>query len=186
MAVSRRFILTGAPGAGKTTVLRALADLGHDTVAEAATDVIAGQQAAGTGEPWREPGFVDAIAALQRLRQQQAAGRAEVQFYDRSPVCTLALAHYLGQPVSPALAQEIARITAGLVYQRQVFFIRPIGFVTPTAARRISYPESLVFEREHEAQYLRLGFEIVDVPPAAVAERAALIDAHVRGEARGR
>ena len=31
-----RFVLTGAPGAGKTSVLRALSGLGYDVVAEAA------------------------------------------------------------------------------------------------------------------------------------------------------
>jgi len=37
-----------------------------------------------------------------------------------------------------------------------------------------------VFERRHETEYLRLGFEIVGVPVGAVAERAAAIDAHIR------
>ena len=33
-----------------------------------------------------------------------------VQSYDRSPICTLALADYLGHPVSDALIAEIDRI----------------------------------------------------------------------------
>lgn len=37
----RRYVLTGAPGAGKTMLLRALAERGHAVVEEAATDVIA-------------------------------------------------------------------------------------------------------------------------------------------------
>ena len=35
----RRFILTGAPGAGKTTLIQALAARGHAVAVEAATDV---------------------------------------------------------------------------------------------------------------------------------------------------
>ena len=54
-----------------------------------------------------------------------------------------------------------------------MFFVRPLGFLQPTEVRRISYEESLVFERRHETEYLRLGFEIVDVPVGPVAERAA-------------
>jgi predicted ATPase len=61
-----------------------------------------------------------------------------------------------------------------------VFFVRPIGFCEPTPARRISYQDSLAFERVHEDEYAGLGFEIVDVPPGPVHERAALIDAHIR------
>jgi predicted ATPase len=66
------------------------------------------------------------------------------------------------------------------VYERQVFFVRPLGFVEPTAARRISYTDSLAFERVHETEYLALGFEIVDVPAGPVAERAALVDEYLR------
>ena len=36
----KRFILTGAPGAGKTSILQALAAGGHAVVPEAATDVM--------------------------------------------------------------------------------------------------------------------------------------------------
>jgi predicted ATPase len=45
----------------------------------------------------------------------------------------------------------------------------------PTAARRISYADALAFERQHEAAYREHGFELVAVPAAPVAERAALI-----------
>jgi predicted ATPase len=178
-----RFIVSGAPGAGKTSVLAELARLGYQTVPEAATDVITRQQARGIPQPWQEPAFIDQIVVLQRRRQRRSGrrgGGAGVQFYDRSPVCTLALARHLGCPVSAVLAREIARITREAVYRRQVFFIRPIGFVEPTAARRISYAESLRFEREHEAAYLGLGFELVDIPAATAVARAAMIEAHTR------
>lgn len=173
-----RFVLTGAPGAGKTAVVRALSELGHEVVPEAATDVIAAQQAQGGGEPWLDPAFTDRIATLQRDRQR-AAPRGGIQFYDRSPVCTLALARYLGHPAGPALTAELERIAREGVYQRRVFLIRPLGFITPTAARRISYAESLEFERVHEAEYRHLGFDLVDIPAAAVAERAAMIAVQV-------
>ena len=45
----------------------------------------------------------------------------------------------------------------------------------PTAARRISYQESLDFERRHEVTYREHGFELIAVAATCVAERAALI-----------
>jgi len=60
-----RYILTGAPSAGKTAVLRRLKLEGFGVVEEAATDVIRLRQAEGTAEPWKEPGFVEDIARLQ-------------------------------------------------------------------------------------------------------------------------
>lgn len=53
----KRFILTGTPGAGKTVLLRQLEQDGFGVVEEAATDVIALQQAQGIAEPWTDPGF---------------------------------------------------------------------------------------------------------------------------------
>ncbi|NUR89123.1 MAG: AAA family ATPase, partial [Nonomuraea sp.] len=82
-----RYVLTGAPGAGKTALAQALAARGHRVVAEAATDVIAERQAGGEDEPWTGDGFLDAIAALQSRRQRDA-GPYGIQFYDRSPLCT--------------------------------------------------------------------------------------------------
>jgi len=169
--------MTGAPGSGKTSILRALHAMGYAVVGEAATDVIAAGQSRGEDEPWASPLFIDKVVSLQRDRQR--AARDRVQVYDRSPLCTLALARYLGLPVTPLLAGEVSGMAR--LYEREVFFVRPIGFVEPTAARRISYCESLAFGRLHEAVYAEHGFRLVDVPPAPVAERAALIARHLTG-----
>ena len=93
----RRFIITGAPGAGKTAISRQLELDGFSVVEEAATDVIAAAQARGTAEPWTDPSFIDAIASLQKKRQIRASYQpGDIQFHDRSVVCTAALAVYLG------------------------------------------------------------------------------------------
>jgi len=177
----KRFILTGAPGSGKTSILRVLAATGYPVVDEAATDVMAARLAAGDTEPWTDPIFIELIALLQRERSKQPVSPgATAQVHDRSAVCTVALAHHVGHPVPPVLDAEIARITEAGYLDRRVFFVRPLGFLEPTEVRRISYEESLAFEHLHETEYQRLGFEIVDVPVGPVAERAAAIDAHVR------
>src|ERR1700693_5279787 len=106
----RRFIITGAPGAGKTAIIRQLELDGFSVVEEAATDVIAAAHAQGTVEPWTHPSFIDAIAKLQRDRQIRASYHPnefhadEVQFHDRCVVCTAALAFHLGYPFSSFFA----------------------------------------------------------------------------------
>jgi predicted ATPase len=146
-------------------------------VEEAATDVIALAHADGEAEPWASPAFPDQVVALQLRRERVAAashGGATV-FFDRSPVCTLALCRFLGHPVSPLLAAEVGRAVAGRRYDDAVFFVRGQGFVTPTAARRISPADAADFEKVHEETYRELGFALIDVAAGPLAGRVAAV-----------
>jgi len=170
----RRFILTGAPGAGKTTLIEALAARGHAVVPEAATDVNAELLAEGVADPSAAPDFIDRIAACQRARR--LAPGAPLQFHDRSAICTLALCRYLGLPQPASLIAELAEIERGAFYERRVLFVEPLGFMTPTPVRRISFEESLRFETIHEEVYRALGYELVRIPRVSVEERIETIE----------
>ncbi|GAA4671509.1 AAA family ATPase [Streptomyces chumphonensis] len=171
----RRYVLTGTPGAGKTSILRGLAARGYEVVEEAATAVIARAQAQGEGEPWTRTTFIDEVVDLQKQRHLRADGTHAVQVFDRSPICTHALANYLGRPVSRALTSEIQRIVTQEIYERQVLFVRNLGFCEPTRARRISFQESLEFEKVHAESYRAFGFELIDVPADDLADRVAAV-----------
>ena len=170
-----RFILTGTPGSGKTAVLRQLEVDGFGVVEEAATDVIALSQARGVDEPWQRHGFTEAIASLQRRRQRAAGHHEGPVFFDRSPVCTYALALYLGHPVGDLLAGELDRIRDERIYDKRVFFIASQGFVTPTPARRISLPEAQRFEELHAEVYRSLGYELIAIAPGPLDVRVAAV-----------
>jgi predicted ATPase len=169
----KRFILTGTPGSGKTAILRQLERERYGVVEEAATDVIALQQASGIAEPWRRPAFIDEIVALQAQRRVRLAD--PVQFHDRSAFCTAALAEHLGYPPSEALARELALLKREAFYEKRVFFVQSLGFVTPSAARRISLEDARRFEAVHERTYRLHGFELIPIPPGSVLDRVAAI-----------
>jgi predicted ATPase len=170
-----RYVLTGTPGAGKTAILRLLERRGHLVVEEAATDVIAVEHALGRSRPEQDPEFLDKITALQCQRQALAPADRGPVFFDRSPVCTLALARQLGLAVPAELAAELDRVVRDRVYESAVFLVRNQGYVTPTVARRISFADALEFERQHEQAYIDFGFELIDVPAGPLADRAALV-----------
>jgi len=149
------YILTGAPGAGKTAVLRLLETDGYAVVEETATDVIALGNALGREEPWRDHAFIDHVITLQRQRQDAALASesAAVVFFDRSPVCTLALSRHLGVAPSPCSP------------------VRSAG----SCRRAHTSGRSSSFATRASSGYRDLGFQLVDVPPGPLAERVALV-----------
>jgi predicted ATPase len=171
----KRYILTGTPGCGKTSIIRSLEVEGYLVVEEAATDIIALRQAQGIAEPHMHPSFIDDIINLQKQRQMRTDLASGVQFYDRSPLCTYALSVWLGFPISMTLADEMERVAKAQIYKKEVFFIENLGFCEPTAARKISFEDSLKFEKVHEETYRSLGYECVRIAPQELAARVEQI-----------
>ena len=178
-ALARRYILTGTPGCGKTSILRSLEVAGYLVVEEAATDIIALRQAQGVAEPWTHPFFIDDITSLQKLRQMRIGDMSGVQFYDRSPLCTYALSVWLGFPISITLADEMERMEKAQIYEKQVFFIENLGFCEPSAARKITFEDSLKFEKVHEETHRSFGYEYIRVAPQELAARVEQITRYV-------
>jgi predicted ATPase len=177
----KRYILTGAPGAGKTVLIRRLEAAGHPVVEEAATDVNALMIGQGVAHPHLEPAFIDKILTLQLARQAGAdVGADEVVFFDRSPICTLALAEFLDIAPPPALTTELQRIEREGVYERRVLFVENLGFIANTEVRRISFEDTLKFEAVHREVYGRLGYELIPIPAADVERRFEWVRAAIR------
>ena len=174
--MTKRYILTGTPGSGKTSIIHFLKHLGYVVVYEAATDLIASQQQVGILEPWTFPSFIDQITRLQIERQLEADPTSKLQFFDRSPFCTYALSIYLKYPIPSVLQEEIQRIKELKIYEKQVFFIENLGFCEPSSARKIDFQEALRFEKIHEEVYRNFGYECIKIPPLSLEERVKLIE----------
>lgn len=175
----KNYILTGAPGSGKTSLIQSLKSQGFTTISEAATDVIADAQKNGISQPWRDPDFIDKIVILQKKRQLACNVDSNLVFFDRSPFCTYALTMYLGFEISPALLGELNRIQRDFIYEKEIFFIENLGFIQHTNARQISFEESLRFEQIHLDVYQQFGFNCIKVEAGSVLSRSNIIKDYV-------
>lgn len=175
---ARRFIFTGTSGSGKTSVIQKLQSLGHVVVQESITDLILQKQQDGNMLPWTNPSFMDEVVSLQRQRQEESFGI--LQFYDRSVFCTYALVRYMNYTPSRILLAELDRCKKDKIYQNRVFFFENLGFIEGTQVRKISYEDSLIFERIHMDVYREFGFEIVPVKKESILNRCDFILRQVR------
>ncbi len=103
---------------------------------------------------------------------------SDLHFYDRSPICTYALAMYLNFKPSANLMQEIERIIKHSIYVQKVFFIDNVGFIKNTDARQISFEQSLEFEKIHRNAYEKFGFNCIHIPAGSIENRVKLILEH--------
>lgn len=175
---SLRYILTGGPGAGKTSVLLKLEQLGQGIVREAATDVTDLFIAQGHNQPWMCPNFDEEILKLQSERQAAASySRHERIFFDRSPLDALAYAEKSGK--ADALKEKISHLLKEGSYAPIVFVIENFGTCQQTAVRHETISEALELQKIQEKNYREKGFNVVLVPPASIEERAQFILAYI-------
>ena len=61
------------------------------------------------------------------------------------------------------------------IYEKSIFFIENLGFITYTDARKISFEDSLRFEQVHLDAYKKFDYECVMVPAAPIMKRVEMI-----------
>lgn len=176
----RLFVLTGGPGAGKTTLLAALAAAGHVIAPEAGRAIIRDQLAIdGPALPWRERAlFAELMLNFDLRSHREAQARGAPIFFDRGLPDSIGYLWLCGLPVP----EHFDRAAQAFRYARIVFVAPPWREIyAQDAERKQDFAKA---ERTYEAvsaAYREHGYELVELPRADVAARAAFLLDRVEG-----
>ena len=169
---SNLFILTGAPGSGKTAIFARLRDELW-CVDEPAREVLAEERASGGSGTWEKNPSLFVHLLLQRSieNHQMALGSGQKALFDRGiPDCVVYAALAGTDPTPSLTAVDVYR------YSPHVLFIEPWSDIYTTDDERVmSFDETLPFSETLKAVYMRSGYTPVDVPRGSVDDRAGFV-----------
>jgi predicted ATPase len=178
-AVRSRFVITGAPGSGKTLVLRELVNLEFLSIDEPARAILAEQRAiGGDGVPDKNPQlFCDLMLQRAIADYERTAGDGDAAFFDRGIPDMVGYAELFGLDTSAAQAASRRHR-----YNDPVFALPawPEVYVFD-GERRMTFEAAQAFGVRVREVYLDLGYTILDVPRESAEARARFIAGHARG-----
>jgi predicted ATPase len=167
-----RVVLTGGPGASKTTLLETLRARGFATVPETAREIIEARRHQGLAPRPPAQQFAEEILRQDIEKYLGEARRDGPTFFDRSVVDALGMV----DEVRPLPEPELRALLALYPYHREVFVLPPWEAIYANdAARDQSFEEAARVHREVNRWYRRCGYEIVEVPRLSVSERCAYV-----------
>lgn len=167
-------LLTGGPGAGKTTLIEALAEMGHATAQEAGRAIIRDQVSiGGTALPWADRSlYAELMLSWEMRSHAQALRQCGPVFFDRGVPDVKGYLTLCGLPIPDHVEHAVATVR----YAATVFVLPPWREIYgQDTERKQSFEEAERTCAAMEAVYRKAGYRFVEVPHAPAAERAAFV-----------
>lgn len=168
-------VISGGPGAGKTTVLGQLALAGYSVVPEVARRIIAERKAMQLS-PRPEPAEFAQTIFNRDIEQYEAAKAVSgISFFDRSIIDSLGFLKGLGLVTEHQQNVVVERYP----YHCEVFIFPPWKDIYHTDSERDqTYEESVEVYHSICRFYGQCGYSLVEVPRAGVDERCEFLVRH--------
>jgi predicted ATPase len=170
----RFFVLTGGPGAGKTTLIEALRNAGFATMPEAGRAIIRDQlQIGGPATHQNDPAlFAELMLAFDMQSYRRALDQTGPVFFDRGITELAGYHRMMGMP-APAHFRTAAE---EFRYNTKVFVAPPWPdiFANDTE-RKQSLGEAVRTHGATVMTYTEFGYEVVPLPRTSVEERLRFI-----------
>lgn len=174
MSNVKRFVVTGGPGAGKSTLITALADAGVRTFEEAGRAILRQQDAIGDpAHAARDPlAYAEAMLQWDMRSYAEAERHSGPVVFDRGVADTMGYLRLIGLPV-PAHIGRAARLFR---YADPVLVAPPWREIyVHDAERNHAWELAVATHDEVRAVYVELGYAVVDLPLADVGTRVRFV-----------
>lgn len=176
--MTNKIALTGAPGSGKSSIIKELEYTWKErTIAEAAEDIIKYLQAKGNPRPWELPDFQDRILKLQLQRESQIENLEERVFIDRGILDGLAYYQIQGKTPSEEMKKAIEDIKGRY---KKVFLIELGDNCQKTEVRREDIEQAKTLQELQYKNYTQAGYKVERIPYLGIEERAKLIQLTIK------
>lgn len=183
MKKSNFFIITGGPGAGKTTLIEALAARGYPTVEEAGRRIIREQKSTGgtathDGDrlAYRRLMFEDAVQTFEKNEHTTTP-----VFFDRGLPDLVGYSRLIGAPVPGWLNRAVRQYR----YNDTVFIAPPwMEIYGSDEERKQDFAEAVSTYEVMLRAYEEAGYRLSTLPKAGVGERARFVIREIQAGGR--
>ena len=167
-----KIVLAGAPGVGKSTVIKLLTDLGHTTVPEVARIIIE-ESIANNSDllPWKDlQSFQNELARRQvELEELSNFNDNEKIFMDRGLIDQYAFCKHGNVSASPLLEKF------GRGRYEKILILEPLQTYEQDPGRLLKREDSLKLHELVKEAYSIFGYDVVLIPPLPPEERVEFI-----------
>ncbi len=168
-----RFVITGGPGSGKTSLIKSLESMGFIIFLESSRDMIQdGREAPIRNLQARKEGSFFKEILKKRIVQHQAAPQGDTSFFDRGIPDSLAFIKYMGIEAPQALRRAVDKYR----YHSTIFLLPPWKEIyQKDSIRQENYSEAEKLFWLIKEAYKESGYLIFELPQSSIQARARLI-----------